>query len=353
MKHIIKALSMGLLLGGALSSCNNNFEEGDPITYPGSPELCIYENDYTAEGGIKYTVNLTLNEDGDTICDITQYNTGTKRANTFGNGKVSYNKKVGMMTVSYDESPYDTPATAYLTLRNDLQSLIVTLYSNSNGKLTEMTHFNAVKGTGISYYGDWMLKDSTIVSINPDGTASTSVNGEETGSGTATISEAGGGATVTIGGTTYTFATNEKGQTYVTTGASSTYARHILTQPKNDWYEYAIGTYSNWLFGDYETILEYSPSRLAARFNPWLMDGSTFSFYWVIGDATVTPDKSSYSTGYTHSQEGVTYGVVYGQPTKCSFADGVFTFNMSYVIPGVGGFGSDTDTFTITELLSE
>lgn len=369
MKQYIKTLALGLLLGTALVSCNDNFEEGGKITYPDKPELGIYTNDYVEEGGITYTVNLTLDEQGDTICDVTSYNARTGIANTFSAGKVTYDKSVGMITADYEESPYECPARVVIAYKNDLQGLIVNLYSN-DGKLQTKDYFNAVKADAISYYGDWQLKDGSILSLNPDGTATiTSVDGEVSDAGSYSVN--GSSVTATVGGTSYSLSTNAQGQTY---DNANNYIQHILTQPKDDWYEYAIGNYSNWLFGSdssgkitpFECVMDYSPSRQMARINGFTgYSSSALTFYWTIGESEVSMAESSYPSGYTYPN----YGEVYAQPAAMDdgniayYVNGVFHIGMQYTIPDYAGtspvFAADSEgtkataeeTFTITSLL--
>lgn len=351
MKHIIKTLVLGLMVSGALVSCNDNYEAGSPITYAAAPSLGVLKSGYIADG-TSYTLNLTLNEKGDTVLDVTTYNPSTEIANTFSNGKVSYDRKTGMITASYEDSPYELPASIVLATKNDpAQGYTVGIYSINKGTKEKRAGFDAVPSTeGISYLGDWQLKDGTVLSINADGTATTALNGESTGSGTWTVKD---GATIaTIGGKDYALTTNAQGQTFVKiAGGEAQYVTHIATQPKDDWYDYAVGEYNNWLFGAYETYLQYSPSRKQARISPWVNKDTSLSFNWKIGESAVSPDKSAYATGYVHQQDGQTLGEVYGIIGSASYADKVFTFTMTYQIPGVGGFGTNTDTYTITETL--
>lgn len=369
MKQYIKTLAFGLLLGTALVSCNSNFDEGGTIVYPEHPELGIYTNDYVKEGDITYTVNLTLNEQGDTICDVTSYNGRTGIANTFSAGTVSYDQSVGMITADYEESPYECPARVVIAYKNDLEGLTVNLYSN-DGKLQTKDYFDAVKTDAISYYGDWQLKDGSILSLNTDGTATiTTTDGEVSEAGSYSVN--GSSVTATVNGTSYAFTTNAQGQTY---DSSNNYVQHILTQPKDDWYEYAVGEYSNWLFGydrsgnavTFECVLEYSPSRQQGRINGFTSySTSSLSFYWTIGEEEVSMAESSYPSGYTYPN----YGEVYAQPAAMDdgniayYKDGVFHFGMQYTIPDYAGtspvFAADSEgtkataeeTFTITSLL--
>lgn len=351
MKQFIKTLLLGLFLGVAFVSCNNDFEKQGVIVYPNSPSLGIYKNYYTPEGGTSYTVNLTLNENGDTICDVTTLNTAFNDANVFSGGKISYDKSIGMMTADYETTPYETPGRVSIAYKRD-GTLIVTLYSMDGDNAKVRASFNAVKTDFISYFGEWQLPDGNFLSINADGSAEILSSGEILAKGTHEV--AGNKVTATIGDKTYVLETNSNGQTYVTVDGQTTYAQHTTTQPKEDWYEYALGTYSSWLFtGLPEVSLEYSPSRRMARIQPWINEGTYFSFYWVIGEATATAAEAQFSTGYEHSQQGQYFGLVYGVPKAAgTFANNTFTFLMGYEIPGVATFGDpQNDSFAIRTIL--
>ena len=135
----------------ATASCNDNFEEGPKqILYPNRPDLGVLVNDYTADGGTAYTVNITLNEAGDTVCDVTTLNTANGRANVFSQGKVSYNPETGVMKAEYDESMYETPALITVSYKNNLQKMTVNIYAVDGGKLSDKDVFTAVKGEKIS-----------------------------------------------------------------------------------------------------------------------------------------------------------------------------------------------------------
>ena len=121
---------MALVAGLALVSCNENFDEDMPaINYPEKPSLGIWENDLAGENDVKYTVNLTLNEKGDTICDVTSYDPVTKLYNVISNGKATYDKRVGMIVADFEDSPYEAPARVAINNTNHLQRHIENNYS--------------------------------------------------------------------------------------------------------------------------------------------------------------------------------------------------------------------------------
>lgn len=118
MKLNIKTLAACLLASSALVSCNNEFEDGaSGVSYPEQIELGKWAPSYTVDGSNKYTLNLTVNEQGDTICDVTVYNPVTEQANVLGGGKVSYNKQTGMITADYDDSFYGGQARVQMAIK--------------------------------------------------------------------------------------------------------------------------------------------------------------------------------------------------------------------------------------------
>ena len=268
MNKIIKTLSFCLLSALALVSCNDNFDDSsNDVTYPEKVSLGMWQNDYTKDGGTAYTINITLDEQGDTICDITTYNTSNENANVLNRGKItSYEPKTGTITVNYTgETIYGGAAKAVLNSRNDGQSYVVSLYSvDDEGKATRKAYFTAVKATTISVLGDWQLSDGRVVSLNNDGTA-TIQNGETLTKATYTFDN--NVVTVTAEGTTLTMSLGANGQMMV----DGQYVSHIMTQPKNDWYVYAYGNYTGGAaltqenYTNENVALEYSPSRKMAR----------------------------------------------------------------------------------------
>lgn len=358
MKLYIKTLALGLLLGGALVSCNDDSDTDGAISYPAQASLGIYQNEYTAEGGTQYTINVTLNEKGDTICDVTTLNTAADVANVFSNGKLTYDKSNGMYTATYEDSPYGTPARVNLIYTNDLKKLTVHLYAKNGDNYELRDYFTAVSHNTISYYGDWALADGTVLSFSvPDGdsrVSSLNKGGEQLGAGTYT--QSGSTLSTTINGKSYVVTTNDKGQTYVAVdGGAPSYITHTATSLKDDWQPYCMGTYTNWLFGAYECEAEYSIGNRMLRIVDWVMPGTTVTYYWKKGAKIISFTSGSYATGYTHTQDGQQLGPVYGVPASGSYDPEAraFSFNMSYQIPGIGGFGSGIDTYQITDVYDE
>ena len=254
--------------------------------------------------------------------------------------------------------------------------MTVNIYTVDGGKLADKGVFTAIKGNKISYLGDWLLADGRVISLNADNTVSCEL--DEENSITGTFVETDNGVVITLGTETITLTTEANGRTYQVMGENTKVsATHIMTQPKNDWYELAIGNYYSWLFSDdgtgnltpSECVLEYSPSREMGRISGWL-DGFScddLTFYWTLGEYVVTPAEKMFATGYTHVQNGKNYGMCYAMPyaideagNLAKFEDDVFTFGHVYYLPEVGGsiVGANNipyneDRFEITDYLTE
>ena len=353
MKQYIKTLAAVLLLGLTFVSCNDNFDEDDNhVAYPAELPLGTWAKEYTPAGGVSYTVNITLNEAGDTICDVTLYNESTGDANVFGAGEVSYDPATGVATVNYAESLYDMPAMITLAYQHDLQTMTVNIYTVTNNKLTSKDLFKVVKATAISPLGDWTAANGLAFTLDADGTA-TVTDGGATEEGTFTFDGASGKIT-TASGKEITLSFNANGQMMASKGGAPFYVQHIMTQPKNDWYVYANGTYSSWFREEtYPASMEYSPSRKMLRINGFCYPGSELTAYWTIGEAAVEPAEKSFYSGADHPQYGPVYAVpvtITNNGLKAFYEEGVFYFGFNWQVPGVGSFGTDLDTFTVTEV---
>lgn len=351
MKQYIKTLAAFLLLGLTFVSCNDDFDEDDNhVAYPAEMQLGTWAKEYTPAGGVSYTVNITLNAAGDTICDVTVYNEATGDANVFGAGKVSYDPATGVITANYDESLYDAPAMITMAYQRDLQAMTVNIYTVAGGKLTAKDCFKVIKAAAISPLGDWMTADGLTFTLNADGTAVVTDNGNTEEAlynfdGTS-------GKITTKSGKEYTLSFNAAGQMKVASDGKESYVQHIMTQPKDDWYVYAQGVYSCWLFTEgWPAAMEYSPSRKMLRINDFVDEGSVLTAYWTIGETAVEPAEKNFFA-FNDSR----YGGVYAVPVaitqsglKALYEDGVFYFGFNYQVPGVGSFGADIDTFTVTD----
>ena len=373
MKYIKKLVAFAAV-ALAITSCNDNFDEGPGrIYYPNFDKgnlTGIYKNEYTQDKGTSYTVNVYITENNDTVCDVTTLNTANGRANVFSQGKVTYNRETGVMHVNYDESMYEMPALITIAFKNDLSKMTVNIYTVDGGKLADKAVFTAVRGTEISYLGDWILPDGRAISLNSDSTVTHEVDEETVLKGS--FESVPQGVAVKLDGKEFTLTTpSEGGATNVMEGKDTLgVATHIMTQPKNDWYEFAVGNYYSWLFSadangnmvPQECVLEYSPSREMGRISGWLegLSCQDLTFYWIPGEYVVTPTEKMFATGYSHFQDGRNYGMCYAQPTAIDeeghtavFKEDVFYFGHTYILPESGAyFGADVDNFEITDYLT-
>lgn len=338
---------MALVAGLALVSCNENFDEDMPaINYPEKPSLGIWENDLVGENDVKYTVNLTLNEKGDTICDVTTFDPVSKRTNVFSNGKTTYDKRVGMIVVDYEDSPLDGPARVAINYTNDLQGRIINIYRNIVGSFTSAASFVPAEAKSVSVYGDWELADGTKVNFSSENGKAT-VNGAE-----GTYNYAGTEGTVTAGSKTYKFNLNDKGQMFFTeNGGQAQYAKHVMTPLPDDWVEYAVGVYQSWLFdAQPDIIMEYSEYRSKGRITGLYVTNKTKTFLWKKGSSTVTLLDESYETGYGMNDGAGNQHQIIGYPNPLSNTDsrtamysnsgyGIFSFGMMYGDKNVGFIG--------------
>lgn len=378
MKLHIKTLAASLAVGLALVSCNNDFDETDysPVVSE-QAELGTWTRQYTPSGSKPYTVNVTVNATGDTICDVTYYDATSKMANVYAGGKVSYNKKTGMITANFAEDAEGNPARATITPSNDKSYVIVNLYNVSTNEdgdevLTNIDDFNAVTSDTISVLGRWELSDGQTVELDLDGKAYF-VNGyEKLQEGTYSFD--GKSGSINIGGQTYAMNFNTTGNGQMT--INNAYAGHVTTPLPDDWAEYAIGTYTSSFFGNaFEVTLYHSASRGTFRMNPYAVlfgeDGdnapTTYVFAWSHDTDKITMKTTkNLNLGYSHP----TYGPMYlnmptsdditkwnsSYPTETvtatSVSDNEFTFCWNISV-SAGSFGLYNDTYEITDYITE
>lgn len=352
MKNYIKSIAVFLLTAFALTSCNDNFDEGDDVrSYPAKIALETWAREYTPAGAFDYTVNFTVNEAGDTICDITRYNAANGNANVFSAGEVEYDPQSGMTEVFFATSPYNEPAVAYVTYQRDLARATCTIYTVSNGRLSKKDNFAVHRAEAPSVFGDWVF-GSLELRLNPDGTATVTENGT---TADASYVFSGKTGTVTLAdGTQIQLALNEKGQMIATRGGESFLATHIPTVVREDWAPYCKGIYTCAMNdAPAELIMEYSENEKMLRIKDFCDPGTVLTAYWEKGEADVTPAESMFYA-FTHPS----YGDVFAVPVAITaggatalFQDGVFYFGFSWDVPGVGSFGSAMDTFQPTEML--
>ena len=383
MKLHIKTLAAAFVAGLALVSCNNDFDENDlpTISYPEKVQLGMWTRQYTPTDDPYYTVNVTVNADGDTICDVTTYDPATKMANVYSGGKVSYNAKIGMLTANYAEDAEGTPARATITYAADKQSMMVNLYNvgeDDEGQegLTNIDHFTAVASDTISVLGRWELTDGTTIQLNHDGTAAV-VDGQDVLS-EGTFTYDGQQGTATIGGQTYALSFNKtNGQMNV----NSAYASHVMTPLPDDWTEWCVGTYKSGIFGMTvpNVYIYYSASRRRYRMDPYGTYFGAQSQYATtpyvfsfdendgsikfkqrkdlsIGIDLQMSDGTNYGQGLLNvasnseiDNYNAQYGATYGECEYLGYKDDVFTFAWTIHTPSVNMGGAYNDTYLISD----
>ena len=362
MKLNIKTLAAVFMMGATLVSCNDQFDESPkPIVYPENFSLGAWTRDYTPENSNSYTVNFSVNEDGDTICDVTTFDSFNAnklyKANVYEGGKVSYNKATGMITVNYETSPEETPARITMTYSADGKYGILNVYELSEGdngetELKEVDHFNVVPSDTITVYGVWQLSDGTTVELLNDGEAFvTDDNGEQTGR--FTFSQRSG--QVTAGSKTYSMSINDKGQMYMTiNGGAPVYAAHSMKVLPNDWKEYAFGSYATELFPTPFTDipLYYSEARARYRLDPYgdaqIVHETTptpIEFTWNHDTGEIKLKKTTgLNLGQSFVQDNVDYGPIrFDLRGDVTFDNDVMTFPFFYYCDG-GSFSEDNQT---------
>lgn len=357
MKLNIKALAATALVGLSLVSCNNDFDEdGATITYADKLELSSWSREYTPATDPSYVINLYVDEQGDTLADVSIFNPVTELSNVLSAGKVKYDAKTGVTSVEYAESMYGTPARVTLATSNDKTKQIVNIYTANKGKYTEKDRFAAVKTDTISVLGQWSIGNGEDVSFYNNGKAVFTQNGEVVDECNYTFDGKAGSCTRTSG-KVYNFAMNANRQMQTTIDGTVYNSLHVPVEYVNDWAQVGTGTYYAWLFegGASGRTIEYSACRGEYRIDmswfPLMFGGSAIDGQYVVfnwnkrtGAVSMSSD-TKFDTGYAYQ----TYGNVFGSPSGAGmkYEDGVFSFGISYTIPGVGGFGSNYDTFTL------
>lgn len=187
MKLNIKTLAASLLVGLSLVSCNNDFDEdGGKTTYPAKGELCSWSRDYTAASNTSYLLNLYVNEEGDTLADLSIFNPVSERSNVMNGGKVSYDSKTGVYNINYDESIYGKALISVADFGNKKGLVnIYTVNENNNGKVTyaAVDKFNAVATDTISVLGQWGIGNGEDVTLYVNGNATFTQNGQTVAQG--------------------------------------------------------------------------------------------------------------------------------------------------------------------------
>lgn len=182
MKQYIKTLALCLMVGLSLASCNENFD-GDEgfVTYPQHVALgtweCEHVNSTTPYSD--FTISLALNEQGDTICNLTFYWGGDNPYGwiVFANGEVEYDPSVGMTHVYFDATSQGIPADLYMTYQRNLSTMGVQFTMQGNSTLS----FRATPVTSFDVVGQWTGTDAAGNTLglnfdNEEGTCNVTIN---------------------------------------------------------------------------------------------------------------------------------------------------------------------------------
>lgn len=238
MKQYIKTLALCLMVGLSLASCNENFDEDEgSVTYPQHVALgtweCEHVNSTTPYSD--FTISLALNEQGDTICNLTFYWGGDNPYGwiVFANGEVEYDPSVGMTHVYFDATSQGIPADLYMTYQRNLSTMGVQFTMQGNSTLsfraTPVTSFDVVgQWTGTDAAGNTLglnfdneegtcnvtldYADATLTDVNATGTY-TFIEGTGTVAYTTTDGQA---ASIALG-------LNDRNQLTATTASGTTY----------------------------------------------------------------------------------------------------------------------------------
>ena len=339
MKLNIKALAATALVGLSLVSCNNDFDEdGATITYADKLELSSWSREYTPATDPSYVINLYVDEQGDTLADVSIFNPVTELSNVLSAGKVKYDAKTGVTNVEYAESMYGTPARVTLATSNDKTKQIVNIYTANKGKYTEKDRFAAVKTDTISVLGQWSIGNGEDVSFYNNGKAVFTQNGEVVDECNYTFDGKAGSCTRTSG-KVYNFAMNANRQMQTTIDGTVYNSLHVPVEYVNDWAQVGTGTYYTWLFqgGASGRTLEYSACRGEYRIDmswfPLMFGGSAIDGQYVVfnwnkrtGAVSMSSD-TKFDTGYAYQDQGNVFGSPSGAGMK--YEDGVFSFGIS------------------------
>lgn len=238
MKQYIKTLALCLMVGLGLASCNENFDEDEGfVTYPQHVALgtweCEHVNSTTPYSD--FTISLALNEQGDTICNLTFYWGGDDPYGwiVFANGEVEYDPSVGMTHVYFDVTSQGIPADLYMTYQRDLENMGVQFTMQGNSTLA----FRAEPATSFNVVGQWTGTDAAGNTLglnfdNEEGTCAVTINYADeaqtdvNASGTYSFADGTGAVAYTTAegqAASIALGLNDKNQLTATTANGTTY----------------------------------------------------------------------------------------------------------------------------------
>lgn len=351
MKLNIKTLAASLLVGLSLVSCNNDFDEdGGKTTYPAKGELCSWSRDYTAASNTSYLLNLYVNEEGDTLADLSIFNPVSERSNVMNGGKVSYDSKTGVYNINYDESIYGKALISVADFGNKKGLVnIYTVNENKNGKVTyaAVDKFNAVATDTISVLGQWSIGNGEDVTLYVNGNATFTQNGQTVAQGSYQF-DGKSGAITTTDGKSYQIAMNANRQLQTTVDGQTYTSLQMPAEYIDDWVEMGTGTFISSAFGAEKPKVpyEFSECRGEYRFNVGLLfypKGSKDENFVVFNyNKKKALAALSTSTLFSTSQPLGDHGIIWGRAGGTDMTvddDGTLHFSIEYFIPNVTKLG--------------
>lgn len=351
MKLNIKTLAASLLVGLSLVSCNNDFDEdGGKTTYPAKGKLCSWSRDYTAASNTSYLLNLYVNEEGDTLADLSIFNPVSERSNVMNGGKVSYDSKAGVYNINYDESIYGKALISVADFGNKKGVVnIYTVNENKNGKVTyaAVDKFNAVATDTISVLGQWSVGNGEDVTLYVNGNATFTQNGQTVAQGSYQF-DGKSGAITTTDGKSYQIAMNANRQLQTTVDGQTYTSLQMPAEYIDDWVEMGTGTFISSAFGAEipKVPYEFSECRGEYRFNVGLLfypKGSKDENFVVFNyNKKKALAALSTSTLFSTSQPLGDHGIIWGRAGGTDMTvddDGTLHFSIEYFIPNVTKLG--------------
>ena len=351
MKLNIKTLAASLLVGLSLVSCNNDFDEdGGKTTYPAKGELCSWSRDYTTASNTSYLLNLYVNEEGDTLADLSIFNPVSERSNVMNGGKVSYDSKTGVYNINYDESIYGKALISVADFGNKKGLVnIYTVNENKNGKVTyaAVDKFNAVATDTISVLGQWSIGNGEDVTLYVNGNATFTQNGQTVAQGSYQF-DGKSGAITTTDGKSYQIAMNANRQLQTTVDGQTYTSLQMPAEYIDDWVEMGTGTFISSAFGAEipKVPYEFSECRGEYRFNVGLLfypKGSKDENFVVFNyNKKKALAALSTSTLFSTSQPLGDHGIIWGRAGGTDMTvddDGTLHFSIEYFIPNVTKLG--------------
>lgn len=351
MKLNIKTLAASLLVGLSLVSCNNDFDEdGGKTTYPAKGELCSWSRDYTAASNTSYLLNLYVNEEGDTLADLSIFNPVSERSNVMNGGKVSYDSKTGVYNINYDESIYGKALISVADFGNKKGLVnIYTVNENKDGKVTyaAVDKFNAVATDTISVLGQWSIGNGEDVTLYVNGNATFTQNGQTVAQGSYQF-DGKSGAITTTDGKSYQIAMNANRQLQTTVDGQTYTSLQMPAEYIDDWVEMGTGTFISSAYGAEipKVPYEFSECRGEYRFNVGLLfypKGSKDENFVVFNyNKKKALAALSTSTLFSTSQPLGDHGIIWGRAGGTDMTvddDGTLHFSIEYFIPNVTKLG--------------